>query len=315
MDMLNIDHRGDRFRQVRSGGVRAGAAPSDRFTAIRFSCLVLSLLLPLNTFDQAHLLKQRPFRATDTVQSGGDHICDLRSDADGDGRPERLGDYVRICGTVIAEPSTYETGGWLFWIRDGACGMMIYGEEERLSLGDSVEVIGCLRRANGAYSFPETGLAMTGDLAIENMGVTRRGRGCDIEPVCIEARRFSAQPRLYAGNLVSVSGLRFIWAAPDSVGNLFIRAAADGDTITVYLDADTGIAPGPAPAGCWIVSGIAVRMKAPQAFGSRARWCIAPRSQNDLVAGDCGAATETTTWGRLKSATTNCRPGAGSMAP
>ena len=101
-EVLNIDDRGDRSRRA--------------FSVIRSSCLVLLFLLPLNAFAQAHLLKQRPFRATDTALSGGDHICNLRRDTSENGRPERLGDYVRVCGTVIAEPSTFETGGWLFWI-------------------------------------------------------------------------------------------------------------------------------------------------------------------------------------------------------
>ena len=86
------------------------------------SLAILLVLLPLISFAQAHLWKYQSFRAFDTGHSGGDHICDLRRDSNGLGRPDRLGDYVTFSGTVIAEPSTYETGGWLFWVRQAGCG-------------------------------------------------------------------------------------------------------------------------------------------------------------------------------------------------
>jgi hypothetical protein len=71
IDRTSISTRGDRSREA----VRASAA-------IRLSRHSGSLLLPQFTFDETHLLKQRPFRATATAQSGGDHICDLRGNTD-----------------------------------------------------------------------------------------------------------------------------------------------------------------------------------------------------------------------------------------
>ena len=94
---------------------------------------------------------------TDTGQSGGDHICDLRRDSDEDGMPDRLGDYVNVSGTVIAEPSTYEPGGYLFWIRDSLCGTMVHGKGQTVDIGDSVEIYGFVRITTGIHSFPETG--------------------------------------------------------------------------------------------------------------------------------------------------------------
>lgn len=76
---------------------------------LRSSSSVLSLLFPRNSFAKAHSWKHRPFRATDTEHSGGDHICDLRRDGNGDGRPDRLGDCGSISKTAIAEPSTSGT--------------------------------------------------------------------------------------------------------------------------------------------------------------------------------------------------------------
>jgi len=285
-EVLNIDDRGDRSRRA--------------FSVIRSSCLVLLFLLPLNAFAQAHLLKQRPFRATDTALSGGDHICNLRRDTSENGRPERLGDYVRVCGTVIAEPSTFETGGWLFWIRERACGVLIYGEQEHLALGDSVEVRGCLRATNGAYFFPETGLATLGDFAVENMGVTLRGRSADVEAVTVRARDFGEYPAAYGGNLITLRGLRIISSVRDANGDLFMEAAGGADPIIVYLDQDTGIAPPSDSNGCYTVTGIAVSMKTPRPFLCPA-WCIAPRSEDDVTPGDCSSHTVETTWGGLKA--------------
>ena len=270
-------------------------------SVIGFSCLCLLALLPLNAFDMAHLLKRRPFLATDTVQSGGDHICDLRGDSNGDGRPERLGDYVWTRGTVIAEPHTYETGGWLFWIREGACGVLIYGEQEDLSVGDSVSVSGILRITNGGYFFPETGMATLGDLAVENAGVTRRGRSENVVPVVATVEQFVSRPETYGGNLVTVTGLQILRQEYSPDGDRFIRMASGGDSILICLDRDTGVSVGDQPGRCYAITGIAVRMSAPSCLGPSPTWCIAPREQADVAASDCSAPLVPTTWGRTKT--------------
>jgi hypothetical protein len=288
---FNIDARGD----------RSGAVTS----VIRFSCLVVLFLLPPIAFAQAHLLKHRPFQLADPVQSGGDHICDLRRDTDGDGKPERLGDYVRIRGTVIAGPSTYETGGWLFWLREGPCGILVYGEPEVLALGDSVEAAGWLRRTNGNYFFPETGLATLGDLAVENAGVGRVGHSRDTAPLAIAVEEFRHRPEAYGGNLVALAGLRPVFAAQDENGDTFVRMASDGDSILAYIDGDTGVpavlgigSPGEA---CYDVTGIAVRMRAPAALGPSPQWCIAPRDAGDVGTTECSSGAAAARWGAIKA--------------
>jgi hypothetical protein len=285
--VFNIDDRGDRSRAVAS--------------VIGFSCLVLLFLLPPIALAQAHLLQHKPFRLADTVQSGGDHICDLRRDTNGNGRPERLGDYVTTSGTVIAGPSTYETGGWLFWLREGACGILVYGEQEVLAVGDSVEVGGCLRLTNGNYFFPETGLATLGDLAIENMRVAARGTSDNIAPLIVTADGVSSRPEAYAGNLVSVAGLRIAFSVSDHNGDLFARMAYDSDSLTIYLDRDTGIVPTFGTGTCYNVTGIVVRMKAPPGLGCSALWCIAPRRVSDLAATECSSRLRAATWGGVKT--------------
>jgi hypothetical protein len=258
-------------------------------------------LLPQFTYACAHLLKQQPFRATDTAQSGGDHICDLRRDGCEEGRPERLGDYVSVCGTVIAEPSTYETGGWLFWIRQGSCGILVYGEQEGFALGDSVEAGGCLRVTNGRYFFPETGLATLGDLAIENMGTGFRGRSENVSPALVSASKFAADPAACGGDLVTIPHLLVGNSASDGNGDTFVQAGCDSDSVTIYIDADIEASPAPLLGRCYAVTGIAVRMMTPAQLGSGPAWCVAPRNRADLVLLDCSSATVTTTWGSLKS--------------
>jgi hypothetical protein len=285
--VLNIDDRGDRSRTA--------------ILAIGFSCLILLFpLLPI-TFAQAHLLKHRPFRLADTVQSGGDHICDLRGNSDGNGKPERLGDYVTVSGTVIAGPSTYETGGWLFWLRQGACGVLVYGEQEVLAIGDSVEASGCLRQTNGNYFFPETGLATLGDLAIEDMGVARLGHSDNIEPVAATARALGCHPDVYAGNLVVVTNLRLLSVTSDDRGDVFARVASGSDSLNIYLDQDTGIPPDLDPRACYVMTGIMVKMKVPAAIGGGPFWCVAPRQPADIVLMECGSAVQNATWGGVKT--------------
>jgi hypothetical protein len=270
-------------------------------SAIGVSCLWLLALLPPNVFDQAHLLKHRPFLATDTVQSGGDHICDLRRDSNGDGRPERLGDYVWTRGTVIAEPYTFETGGWLFWIRDGRCGVLVYGEQEDLSLGDSVAVSGTVRVTNGAYFFPETGMATLGDVAIENAGVISLGRGDNARPLPLAAAEFASGPETYGGDLVTVAGLRVVGQEMGPDGDRFVLAGSGADSVLIYLDLDTGISVDDRPGRCCQVTGIVVRMSTPIGFSESPQWCIAPRHQTDVAVADCSASLLPISWGRTKT--------------
>lgn len=270
-------------------------------SAIGFSCLCLLALLPLNVFDQAYLLKHRPFLATDTVQSGGDHICDLRGDSNRDGRPERLGDYVCTRGTVIAEPSTYETGGWLFWIREGNCGILVYGEQENLLVGDSVAVSGIVRTTNGGYFFPNTGMATLGDVAIENAGVTCLGRSDNVQPLTPTPEQFAFGPETYAGNLVTLPGLKILSQECSPDGDRFVRAASGADSISICLDLDTGVSIQGQPDLCYVVTGVIVRMRMPSSLGASPQWCIAPRDQADIAAGDCSSRMVRTSWGKAKA--------------
>ena len=235
------------------------------------------------------------------MQSGGDHICDLRRDTDGDGKPERLGDYVRIRGIVIAGPSTYETGGWLFWLREGACGILVYGEPEVFALGDSVRVGGWLRRTNGNYFFPETGLATLGDLAVENAGASPVGYSRDTAPLAITASEFRHRPDAYGGNLIRIPGLRPVSTATDGNGDAFVRMACGSDSLLAYFDRDTGLAPDLDGLVCYDLAGIAARMRIPDGLGPSPQWCIAPRGAGDLARVECFTGQAATRWGAIKA--------------
>jgi len=268
---------------------------------LRSSGLVLLSLLLLYSFAQAHLIKLRPFRATDTDLSGGDHICDIRRDSDHDGRPDRLGDFVSLSGTVIAEPSTYETGGWLFWIRTGSCGVLVYGEQETYQLGDSVSVKGWLRCTNGNYFFPETGLATLGDIAIENGGTRRIKSGCNHDPLNVYPPDFSSHPEIYGGNLIRVALVEPDHRVYREGEDIFIRLYFATDSLNLYIDGDIGLETDIRRLRCLVVTGIVVRMKTPPNFAPSPTWCIAPRCPQDIIAIDEHSTDVRVAWGRLKA--------------
>lgn len=265
---------------------------------LRSYLLVPYLLLFLHSFAQAHL-EVRPFRLADTDLSGGDHICDLRRDSNGDGRPDRLGDYLRTSGTVIAKPATFDSDGWLFWIRQGDCGIMVYGEVEDYRLGDSIIVEGQLRITNGGYFFPETGMATLGDLAIENQGTLRIASNCWHDPIDVEPQDLLSDPQRFAGNLVRLSGLVPARIVRDEDSNSYAWLDHQQDSIPIYLDFDTGCSID-SSFECLEVIGIVVRMKVPEIFADLPQWCVAPRKQADIK--PCQSSEiQQTTWGRLKA--------------
>jgi len=291
---------GDHSMQRRFKTTNPGAVSSIKSMLLWSSGLVLLSLLLLNSFAQAHLIKLRPFRATDTDRSGGDHICDIRRDSDHDGRPDRLGDFVSVTGTIIAEPSTYETGGWLFWIESGRCGILVYGEQESYELGDSVLVNGWLRYSNGNYFFPQTGLATLGDVAIENCGTRLIKGSCPHAPTDVLASDFCSHPESYGGRLIRIGWLEPGGKICQAGDDLFVRLYHATDSVNLYLDGDIDFEIDLARPRCFIVTGIVVRMKTPADFAPSPSWCIAPRSGNDVVAFDNHSQDAQVAWGELK---------------
>lgn len=268
---------------------------------LRFAALLLLLALPLNSFAQAHLLRQRPFRATEDQRSGGDHICDLRSDSDGDGRPDRLGDYVCISGTVIAEPSTYEKEGRLFWIRNRSCGMLVYGSAEPLRVGDSVTVDGRLRLAGRGAVFETCGLEMVDGCGIKKVGLELKGIRPNADPVPVTLRNYCKNPSMYSGNLIKILGISYLYAAAWDGESYFLLAGDGRDSIVVYVDGDTGIDAGPGGSACYSIAGIVMKMHVPASVSSEPVWCLAPRWQNDVFRSDCSSNASQSTWGKIKA--------------
>ena len=273
--------------------------PTVRMSWLWFSCLALLALLPPANLAEAHLWKSRPFRANDTDHSGGDHICDLRRDSNADGKPDRLGDYVIVAGTVTVEPFTFETGGWIFWVHQCDCGILVYGEQERLSLGDSVVVAGWIRTSNGGYFFPETGLASLGDVALENGGVWRRGRGAYPDPLVVPAPQFAVSPVRWAGNIVTLDRSVRLTSVVPTGPDLLAHAACGTDTILVYIDCDTGCT---AVCGrCYHLTGVVARMMGPSGSAPSGLWCLVPRGTDDMEKAPCSTDLKPVLWGSLKS--------------
>jgi hypothetical protein len=267
---------------------------------LRFAVLLLLLALPLNSFAQAHLLRQRPFRATEDQRSGGDHICDLRSDSNGDGRPDRLGDFVCISGTVIAGPSTYDREGKLFWVRNRSCGMLVYGSAEPLRVGDSVTVDGHLRHAGRGEIFRECGLEMIGGYGVKKMGLELRGIKPNVGPIHVTLRDCCLDPWRYVGNLIAISGILFVLPAVHDGQNSFFLAGDGHDSVLVYVDGDTGIEMGPPASVCYTLTGMFIRVHAPASIAAGPVWCLAPRCQEDIVWSNCSSEASLTTWGEIK---------------
>jgi hypothetical protein len=278
---------------------RYGDRSSRRMSWLWFSCLALLLLLPHVSFAKTHLWKYRPFRANDTDHSGGDHICDLRRDSNADGKPDRLGDYVTVSGTVIVEPSTFETGGWLFWIRECGCGILVYGEQENLRVGDSVTVNGWVRLSDGNYFFPETGLATIGDITLENAGVTLVGVSRNVEPRRISPEDYALCAASWGGALVALSRPARVSCIMDAQGDRFAWVRCGRDSLIVYMDEDTACSL--TKGRCYLLTGVVVRMLVPIGSTTLSIWSIAPRSPADIAEVGCSTNTVPTALGRLKS--------------
>jgi hypothetical protein len=264
-----------------------------------FSCLALLFLLPPVSFAQSHLWQYRPFRANDTDHSGGDHICDLRRDSNADGKPERLGDYVTVFGSVIVEPSTFEAAGRLFWLRQDGCGILVCGEPEDLRLGDSVMVRGRLRLSRGEPLFQESGPINLGDIVLRKGGTAVPCGTGDGSSLAISPGEYADSPRDFGGNLLS-------FTEPVKVGRIlrvgddeFAWASHGGDSVVVYIDGDL---PLPIMSGrCYMLTGVVIGIAATSCPAMFSSWCIAPRSRTDITEVGCSAARRALSWGHLKT--------------
>lgn len=270
-------------------------------TILRFAVLLLLLAFPLNSFAQAHLLTQRPFRATEDQRSGGDHICDLRSDSNGDGRPGRLGDYVCISGTVIAGPQTYKLEGSFFQIQNRRCGMLVCGGAEPLRVGDSVAVGGHLYRAGRGELSRNCRLQSVRGCAVGNASTELGGVIPETHPLPVALSDYCSNPAAYAGNLIEVYGISCISSPVADGENLFCWAGNGGDSLVLFIDGDTGIELSAADCRTHTITGITMRMHVPENISTAPRWCLAPRSKADVAAHDCSTAAAHTTLGAIKA--------------
>ena len=268
---------------------------------LRFAALLLLLALPLNSFAQAHLLRQRPFRATEDQRSGGDHIRDLRSNSNGDGTPDRLGDYVCFSGTIIAGPQTYRPGASFLRVRDIHCDMLVCGGAEALRLGNATAVDGRLRVAGGLRMLPAGCAQLQGGSIAEMPGCELQGIKPDTRPIPVDLREYCAGPARYAGHLIMIFGIPCFSQLTEDSGNLFCWAGDGCDSLVLYIDEDTGIRLPPPDYRCYTITGITVRMHVPSHISTEPEWCLAPRFKGDLVEHDCSSEARLTTWGNIKA--------------
>ena len=274
-----------------------------RMSWLWFSCLALLFLLPPVSFAQAHLWKYRPFRANDTDHSGGDHICDLRRDSNADGKPDRLGRYVTVSGTVIVEPSTFDTGQCLFWIREGGCGILVYGEHGNLRLGDSVTARGWLNLSNVTCFLPDVGLASLRDVALANGNVALMAGGCDYEPLEVPPRGYTNCPACYSGNIVTLTLPVKVSTVINVHGGEAAWVSCDNDSFVVYLDSDTGCSI--VCGRCYLITGVVATMSLPAGLTTDAIWCVVPRCSADIVEANCSTGCRSTSWAALKNQFSN----------
>jgi hypothetical protein len=270
-----------------------------RMSWLWFSCLALLFLLPPVSFAQAHLWKYRPFRANDTDHSGGDHICDLRRDGNADGKPDRLGNYVTVAGTVIAGPSTFEPSGRLFWIREKRCGIPVCGGKEGLRLGDSVTAGGWVNLSGVTCSIPGIGLATICDVALANTDITLVSSGGSHQPVDVPPAEYARDPAGYAGNLVKLAPAAKVSRVIDLDGNQIAWASCGCGSLAVYLHSGTHcfVTQG----RCYQITGIVTRLKLPFGSTMTRTWCVVPRSPSDISNVGCSTDCESTSWGHMKS--------------
>jgi hypothetical protein len=264
-----------------------------------FSCLALLFLLPPVSFAQTHLWQFRPFRANDTDHSGGDHICDLRRDSNADGKPDRLGSRVTVSGTVISEPSTFETEGRLFWIREGGCGILVYGEPESLRLGDSVVVTGWVRMPGCNCIWPEMGLATMGDVAIESKDVNLKVSDGDHEPTYVSSEGFVDSAAVWAGTLVRLNSPVEVTGVVSTREGDFAWARCGHDSFIVYVDVDTDCSV--ADGRCYLLTGVVASIRLTCGTGGSSAWCLVPRDPGDMIEAGCSSRLMSIRWGCLKS--------------
>jgi hypothetical protein len=264
-----------------------------------FSCLALLFLLPPVSFAQSHLWQYRPFRANDTDHSGGDHICDLRRDGNADGKPDMLGQFVSVRGTVVVEPSTFEFGGCLFWIRDGACGILVCGEPESLSLGDSVSVRGLIGFGGGDLVFSEMMPADLSDVILSKAGTaTRYGTG-DNSSVPVSPEEFVGRPSCYGGNIVTLTKPVEVIRTSRTGRSVIAWVSSGCDSLIVYANDDSScpILPG----RFYIITGVVMGITMCSGSATSAGWCVAPRGSVDVTEVGSSPACRTLSWGHLKT--------------
>ena len=272
--------------------------PSISMSWLWFSCLALLFLLPPVSFAQSHLWQYRPFRANDTDHSGGDHICDLRRDSNADGKPDMLGEFVTVEGTVIVEPSTFESGGRLFWLREGRCGIPVYGEPQNLRLGDSVAVRGRVRFVTGDLLFPESAPADLGGIVLIEDGTAALCGTGDDSPLPVLPMDFAGQPAFYDGNLITLTRPVVVDRTLRMPAGSLAWVSSGGDSLVVYVNDACGPF---MPGRLYMVSGVVMGIAMSSEWATHPGWCVAPRNSIDVIEVGCSPACRSLSWGHLKT--------------
>ena len=200
-------------------------------------------------------------------------IAQVKTDLDHDFVPDLLGQRVRIQGQVIS-PNLSDSSGFDIFVQDSSSGIRVLLDQAfpPIAPGTWVDVSGVLAQFNGSERIlPDS----SGDIRLLSNPVQ------PVLPMPVTAAQLGEPIQ---GQLVFLAGLRLAagesFPAPDS--DAVVKAIdAQGDTVSLFIDADTDIDGGSAPDGPFSLVAIAEQHDptSPPDDG----YGVIPRSLNDFA--------------------------------
>jgi hypothetical protein len=166
-------------------------------------------------------------------------ISAARIDANADLIPDRAGDTVTVTGVVFTP--NYQTSGRSYFIWDGTGGIATYRSgltSPALNLGDSVVIKGYIVQYNGLDEIePNT------DVSVWVVGTN----AVLPTPIIMAPGQFKTNTEQYEGLLVQMHNMTKVSGTWPASGNGTIVLTNGTDTVTVFIDLDTGIPGNPEP--------------------------------------------------------------------
>ncbi|MDQ7064152.1 MAG: lamin tail domain-containing protein [candidate division KSB1 bacterium] len=212
-------------------------------------------------------------RITITVQPAVMSIATVKSDADGDFVPDRLGERVRIQGQVISINFAGDTG-FDFFVQDSTGGIRVVFQQpvDPLTPGDWLDVTGTLEQLNGSERLVPGSVTDIRLLDRTSLPVPPR-------PITADKIGEAVQ-----GQLAFLAGLRLadgaVFPAMGEDGEV-VAVDRDGRELVLWIDADTDIGGSAPPQGLFSLVAI-VDQNDPDAPPD-SHYVLLPRSRQDLA--------------------------------